>query len=88
MVMFNTIPKDGSRILVYNFRAYSKAFITLLYAYIVLEQRSIYYDFKKGYIASDYLFIMDNELINQYPFLSNFEKNFSDESNPLLLSNF
>lgn len=44
MVMFNTIPKDGSRILIYNYIAYNKKFIWLLYAYIVLEQRSIYFD--------------------------------------------
>ena len=87
MVMFNTIPKDGSRILIYNYRAYSKHFISLLYAYIVLEQRSVYCGLKKGYIASDYLFIMDYELINQFPFLSKFEKNFSAESYPKLLSN-
>lgn len=88
MVMFNTIPKDGSRIIIYNYRAYSKHFISLLYAYIVLEQRSVYCGLKKGYIASDYLFIMDNELINQFPFLSDFENNFSAESNPKLLSSF
>lgn len=30
MVMFNTIKKDGSNILIYNYRAYNKLFIKLL----------------------------------------------------------
>jgi hypothetical protein len=85
MVMFNIIPKDGSIHLIYNYRAYNKVFIKLLYAYIVLEQRSVFEKFKKGYIASDYLFIVDKELINQNPLLSKFEMKLED--NPNLLSN-
>jgi len=91
MVMFNTIPKNGSRILIYNYRAYSIHFLSLLYVYILLEQRSIYYGLNKGYLASDYFFIMDKELINKFPLLSYFEKKNSDyeaESNLNLLSSF
>lgn len=74
MVTFNTIPKDGSRCIVYNYRAYHKIFIELLYAYIILEQKSTIYNIKKGYIASDYIFVVDNGLEKKYSNLSIFDQ--------------
>lgn len=70
MVALNTIKKGGETILIYNYRAYNKIFLKLLYTYVALEQKFCLYNDKKGYIASDYFFIVDKQLKDKNPYIS------------------
>lgn len=73
LVVFNTIKKDGKLVLVYNYIAYNKLFFRLFFVYAALEQKHCLLWTKKGYIASDYFFILDNKLRVEYPWCSTAE---------------
>jgi len=70
IVILTTVKNKGSRCLVYNYRTYPKQFIRLLYAYIILEQLSPIFMHKKGFVASDYVFVVDKALKSKYGFPS------------------
>lgn len=81
MVVLNTIKNGGKTNLIYNYRAYNKFFFLLLYSYVSLEQKLCLYDNKRGYIASDYFFIVDKQLIDKNPYI--FELDNYIRKNPL-----
>lgn len=72
LVVFDTIKKGNSHVLVYNYTEYNAIFLHLLYVYAILEQKSLSWS-RKGFIASDYFFVVDKELRNKYPFLSQYD---------------
>lgn len=58
--------------MIYNYIAYNKIFINLLYVYATLEQKLCLFNNKKDYVASDILFVLDEKLKSIYsdlPFL-------------------
>ena len=73
MVVFNTIKKGDEIILIYNYIPYNIIFLNLLYIYVSLEQKICLFTHDVGYIASDYLFIIDKNIKDVNPYLSNLD---------------
>lgn len=71
MVIFNIIKKGDKYILIYNYIEYNEIFLSILYLYVLLEQRSRIIEYGPGYVSSDYFFIIDNFLIDKNPYLLN-----------------
>lgn len=80
MVVLNTIKKGDRWVLIYNYRAYNKIFLKLLYTYASLEQKFCLYNDKKGYIASDYFFIVDKQLRDNHPYISDIDASIKKHS--------
>lgn len=75
MVIFNVVKKKDEYVLVYNYIPYNEFLIKLLYSYIALEQIFCLFQNKKGYIASDFFFVLDEKLRKKYSYFSEFDNN-------------
>ena len=62
LVVFNTIKLRDEYVLVYNYIPYHKVLFKLLYLYAILEQKYCLPRGKKGYVCSDFYFILDKDL--------------------------
>lgn len=62
MVVFNVVKVKGEYTLIYNYIAYNKIFLELMYAYISIEQLAPLLRGKEGYMCSDLFFIIEKEL--------------------------
>jgi hypothetical protein len=62
LVVFNTIKLRDEKVLVYNYITYPMGLFKLLYLYAILEQKFCLCRGKKGYVASDFYFVLDKSL--------------------------